>query len=60
MGLSDAAVSFSGTDDRRDEMHNATDRWLDDIVNATESARASEAFYERPESDCRIGGPQIL
>ncbi|GAA0212622.1 ArdC-like ssDNA-binding domain-containing protein [Halobaculum roseum] len=46
MARSDTAVSFSGTDGRRDEMHSAIDQWLDDLVEATESARASEAFQE--------------
>ncbi|MXR40797.1 DUF955 domain-containing protein [Halobaculum sp. WSA2] len=44
MASSDPTVSFDETDSRRDEMHSAIDQWIDDLVTATEDARASEAF----------------
>ncbi|MFC7070497.1 DUF955 domain-containing protein [Halobaculum lipolyticum] len=44
MASRETSVSFSESDTRRDEMHSTIDEWIDDLVNATDAARASEEF----------------
>lgn len=40
----DASVSFDEAETRRDEMHATIDAWLADLVDAVETAQASEQF----------------
>jgi hypothetical protein len=39
-------VTFGDSDARADQMHQAIDQWLTDLVEAVDEARASEAFQQ--------------
>ena len=39
-------ASFTETDSRKDEMHDTIEDWIQDLIDATEEARANEEFQE--------------